>query len=99
MLNGIHLYYIAYILFYPILFYHHRDSADDGGAVLEVRAGTGGDEAALFAGELFKMYEKLTLRNGWTWELLSLSKTDIGGFKEASAMVTGDLVYKTLKVR
>lgn len=63
----------------------------------QVRAGTGGDEASLFSGELFKMYEKLCGRQGWRWELLSLSKTDIGGFKEATAVISGELVYKTLK--
>lgn len=62
-----------------------------------MRAGTGGDEASLFAGEMFKMYEKFCFRMDWKWELLSLSKTDIGGFKEASASISGEHVYKMLK--
>jgi peptide chain release factor 1 len=74
-----------------------RDDADEKGVLVEVRAGTGGDEASLFAGELFKMYEKFALKMGWKWEVMSLSKTDIGGFKEAHASLTGDGVYKQLK--
>eukprot|EP01037_Dinobryon_pediforme_P019843 gene19843-20336_t len=74
-----------------------RDEADNGGVVLEVRAGTGGDEASLFAGELFKMYQKYAKFMKWKWEELSLSKTDIGGFKEAQAIISGEAVYKRLK--
>jgi len=74
-----------------------RDEADDKSVVLEVRAGTGGDEASLFAGEVFKMYQKLSLLNGWKWEELSLTKTDIGGFKEAQASINGESVFRLLK--
>jgi peptide chain release factor 1 len=74
-----------------------RDEADDRSIVLEVRAGTGGQEASLFAGELFKMYNKFALLQGWKWEELSVSKTDIGGFKEAQASVIGEDVFKNLK--
>ena len=74
-----------------------RDEADDKSVVLEVRAGTGGDEASLFAGEIFKMYQKYSLLNGWKWEELSLTKTDIGGFKEAQASINGEAVFKLLK--
>ena len=72
---------------------------DDDGAniVLEVRAGTGGDEASLFANEMFKMYEKFAVGRGWKWEQLSLSITEIGGFKEAQASVSGEDVFKLLK--
>jgi peptide chain release factor 1 len=64
---------------------------------LEVRAGTGGDEASLFAGEVLKMYEKYCGKKGWTWELLSITKTEIGGFKEAQATITGPYAFKSLK--
>jgi peptide chain release factor 1 len=74
-----------------------RDEADERGIILEVRAGTGGDEASLFAGEVFKMYQKYCLFMGWKWEELSLSKTEIGGFKEAQANINGENVYKYLK--
>jgi peptide chain release factor 1 len=74
-----------------------RDEADDRGVVLEVRAGTGGDEASLFAGELFKMYQKYASLMGWHWEEMSLSKSEIGGFKGAQASITGEAVYKMMK--
>lgn len=74
-----------------------QDDADDKGVVVEVRAGTGGDEASLFAGEIFKMYQKFSVGRGWRWEELSYTKTEIGGFKEAQASVTGDEVFKYLK--
>jgi peptide chain release factor 1 len=74
-----------------------RDEADDRGVVVEVRAGTGGDEASLFASEIFKMYQKFAAFKGWKWEELQLSKTEIGGFKEAQASVTGEQVFKHFK--
>ena len=74
-----------------------RDAADDRGVVVEVRAGTGGDEASLFASEVFKMYQKYAAFKGWKWEELQLSKTEIGGFKEAQASVSGENVFKYLK--
>lgn len=57
----------------------------------------GGDEASLFASELFKMYQKLCDVKGWKWEILSISKSDIGGFKEAQALVKGESVFRYLK--
>lgn len=74
-----------------------RDDADDKGVVVEVRAGTGGDEASLFAGEVFKMYQKFSVTRGWRWEEISSTQTEIGGFKEAQASVTGNEVFKYLK--
>ena len=74
-----------------------RDDADDKGVVVEVRAGTGGDEASLFAGEVFKMYQKFSVTRGWRWEEISSTQTEIGGFKEAQASVTGSEVFKYLK--
>jgi peptide chain release factor 1 len=73
------------------------DTADEAGAIVEVRAGTGGDEAALFAQELLKMYELFARKQGWRFELLSTSMTENGGYKEASASVTGEEVYGVLK--
>ena len=74
-----------------------RDTADDKDVILEVRPGTGGDEASLFASEILKMYEKYASKKGWTWELLSLSKTEVGGFKEAQASITGEFAFRNLK--
>jgi peptide chain release factor 1 len=74
-----------------------RDPNDSKNIVLEIRAGTGGDEAALFAAELFRMYSRFAERQGWRVELLSLSETDVGGFREAIALVTGRDVYRYLK--
>jgi peptide chain release factor 1 len=74
-----------------------KDVADERGVVVEVRSGTGGDEASLFAGELFRMYEKYASTMGWKWELLDLSVTDIGGFKGAQAAVSGHGVFEYMK--
>ena len=74
-----------------------RDSADDKGSILEVRAGTGGDEAALFAGELFRMYERYAALRGWQVEVLSVSEGDVGGIKEIVANISGRGVYARLK--
>ena len=74
-----------------------KDPNDDKNILLEIRAGAGGDEAALFAGELFRMYEKYAPKQGWRVEHLSSSPTGLGGFKEIIAMVTGHKVYSTLK--
>jgi peptide chain release factor 1 len=73
------------------------DTDDERGIIIEVRAGTGGDEASLFAGEVFQMYRKYTTLMGWKWDELSLSKSDIGGFKEAQASIHGESVFKRLK--
>jgi peptide chain release factor 1 len=74
-----------------------KDEADERNAILEVRAGTGGDEAALFAAELFRMYQRYAALHGWRWEALDVSETDIGGIKEASASVSGRNVFERLK--
>ena len=74
-----------------------RDKADDKGAILEVRAGTGGSEAALFAGDLFRMYERHASDHGWKVEILSASEGDVGGFKEIVAMISGRGVFARLK--
>ncbi len=74
-----------------------RDAADERAAMLEIRAGTGGDEAALFAGDLFRMYQKYAEGQGWRVELISASSSDSGGFKEAIASVEGKGVFAKLK--
>ena len=74
-----------------------RDAADARNAILEVRAGTGGDEAALFAAELLRMYQRYADQHGWRFELLGQSETGIGGCKEASAAITGKDVFARLK--
>ena len=74
-----------------------RDSADERPAMLEVRAGTGGDEAALFAGDLLRMYQRYAEEQGWGFELISASTSDAGGYKEAVANVTGKGVFAKLK--
>ncbi|TYO98521.1 peptide chain release factor 1 (bRF-1) [Geothermobacter ehrlichii] len=74
-----------------------KDPNDDKNVILEIRAGTGGDEAALFAGDLFRMYSRYAERMGWKVELLSASESDIGGFKEVVALISGDRVFSRLK--
>jgi len=74
-----------------------KDSADANDAILEVRAGTGGDEAALFAGDLFRMYQRFAELNGWKVEILSTSEGEVGGFKEVIASVSGENVFARLK--
>ena len=74
-----------------------KDAADEGGAILEVRAGTGGDEAAIFAGDLYRMYERYAQSKGWKVELLSASEGTAGGFKEVIASVSGRGVFAKLK--
>ena len=74
-----------------------RDEADDKNAILEIRAGTGGDEAALFAGDLFRMYERYALERGWKVELVSASDGEVGGYKEIVASVSGKGVFARLK--
>jgi peptide chain release factor 1 len=74
-----------------------RDAADDRSAMLELRAGTGGDEAALFAGDLFRMYQRYAETRGWRVELISASEADVGGYKEVVASVTGQGVFARLK--
>ena len=74
-----------------------RDSADARPAMLEIRAGTGGDEAALFAGDLYRMYERYAATQGWKVEPISIAASDIGGFKEVVANITGTGVFAKLK--
>ncbi|AEH86143.1 peptide chain release factor 1 [Mesorhizobium sp. B283B1A] len=74
-----------------------RDAADDKNAILEIRAGTGGDEAALFAGDLFRMYERYAAEHGWRFETVSASDGDAGGFKEIIATISGRGVFAHLK--
>ncbi|MCC2978160.1 peptide chain release factor 1 [Sphingomonas sp. PL-96] len=74
-----------------------RDAADERPAMLEIRAGTGGDEAALFAGDLFRMYQRYADHRGWRVEMISASVSDAGGFKEVVASVTGQGVFARLK--
>ena len=74
-----------------------QDPEDARNAVLEIRGGTGGDEAALFAGDLFRMYSKYCETKGWKLEVSSASEGSAGGFKEIVCSVTGDNVYGTLK--
>jgi peptide chain release factor 1 len=74
-----------------------KDPNDEKNVVLEIRAGTGGDEAALFAGELFRMYSKFAERQGWRLELMSTSETGVGGLKEVIATIEGRGAYSKLK--
>ena len=74
-----------------------KDQDDDANAVLEVRAGTGGDEAALFAGDLFRMYQRYAQLQGWKMNVISASEGDAGGYKEIIAEIEGDGVFGKLK--
>ncbi|MFM2068834.1 MAG: hypothetical protein RLZZ584_3743, partial [Pseudomonadota bacterium] len=74
-----------------------RDADDDRNAFVEIRAGTGGDESALFAADLLRMYLRHAERQGWQTEILSASDSDLGGYKEVVLRVAGDAVYEALK--
>ncbi|NWG70004.1 MAG: peptide chain release factor 1 [Parvularculaceae bacterium] len=74
-----------------------KDKADGRSVILEVRAGTGGDEAALFAGDLFRMYQRYAQLQGWKVEVLSASEADLGGFKEIQANIAGEGVFAKMK--
>ena len=74
-----------------------KDEADEKDAILEVRAGTGGDEAALFAADLFRMYQRYAEQHKWKFEPIDINETGIGGYKEASANITGKGVFAKLK--
>ena len=79
------------------LFLLPKDEADKKNAILEIRAGTGGLEASLFASDLFKMYEKVCHKKKWSLELISISRSDAGGLKEVIASIKGTNIYSTLK--
>ncbi len=79
------------------LFLLPRDDADKKNAIIEIRAGTGGLEASLFASDLFKMYEKVSNKKKWILELISISKSDAGGLKEVIASIKGENIYSSLK--
>ena len=79
------------------LFLLPKDEADKKNAIIEIRAGTGGLEASLFASDLFKMYEKLSHKKKWTLEMISISRSDAGGLKEVIASIKGNNIYSTLK--
>jgi peptide chain release factor 1 len=74
-----------------------KDAADSGSALLEIRAGTGGDEAALFAGDLLRMYQRYAQLQGWQFEVMSESESDLGGYKEVIVSVNGAGVFAKLK--
>ena len=74
-----------------------KDAADNCNAIVEIRAGTGGDEAALFAGDLFRMYERYAAARGWKIELISVSEGEVGGYKEIILAVSGEGVFARLK--
>ena len=79
------------------LFLLPKDEADKKNAIIEIRAGTGGLEASLFAGDLFKMYEKVSHKKKWSLEIISISKSEAGGLKEVIASIKGTNIYSTLK--
>ncbi|GAB5388855.1 MAG: peptide chain release factor 1 [Alphaproteobacteria bacterium] len=74
-----------------------KDEADARNAILEVRAGTGGDEAALFAGDLYEMYKRFASEKGWKFEAMEMTATDLGGLKEATARISGIEVFAHMK--
>ena len=74
-----------------------KDKDDRRNVILEVRAGTGGDEAGLFASNIFSMYEKLSIKNKWKFEVMEVSETSVGGYKEAQANIIGNGVFGRLK--
>ena len=79
------------------LFLLPKDEADKKNAIIEIRAGTGGLEASLFAGDLFKMYEKVSHKKKWLLEIISISRSEAGGLKEVIASIKGTNIYSTLK--
>ena len=79
------------------LFLLPKDDADSKNAIIEIRAGTGGLEASLFASDLFKMYEKVSNKKKWKLEIISISKSDAGGLKEVIAAIKGQNIYSSLK--
>ncbi len=74
-----------------------KDEADERNAILEVRAGTGGDEAGIFAADLMRMYQRYAEERGWKFEVMSVSENDMGGYKDASATISGHGVFERMK--
>src|SRR5690606_25865796 len=74
-----------------------KDEADEKNAILEVRAGTGGDEAALFAADLFRMYQRYAAEQGWKFEIMSMSEGTVGGVKDVTVEISGRNVFAKLK--
>ena len=74
-----------------------KDKDDNRNVILELRAGTGGDEAGLFAADLFAMFEKLSIKHKWKFEVMDISETNVGGYKEAQANIIGNGVFGRLK--
>jgi peptide chain release factor 1 len=74
-----------------------KDPNDEKNVILEIRAGTGGDEATLFAAEVLRMYARYAERQGWKFEILEMSETGVGGIKEATAVIEGDRVYSKMR--
>ena len=74
-----------------------KDEADTKNAILEIRSGTGGQEATLFVADLYKMYEKVCLNKKWSFEIINISKSDAGGFKEVILLIKGNSIYSFLK--
>src|SRR5207248_9553109 len=74
-----------------------KDAMDERNVILEIRAGTGGDEASLFAGDLFRMYERFAAKNGWKVEMVSASEGSMGGYKEIVAEIKGRGAFAKLK--
>ncbi|ERL66414.1 peptide chain release factor 1 [Schleiferilactobacillus shenzhenensis] len=74
-----------------------KDPNDDKNIIMEIRGAAGGDEASLFAADLLSMYQKYAERQGWSFEIVDENRTDVGGFKEVAAMITGENVYSKLK--
>ena len=74
-----------------------RDTTEDRDAIIEIRAGTGGDEASLFAGDLLRMYQRFAEERGWRFEYLESSPSDVGGFKEVVCRIAGEEVFRFLK--
>ncbi len=74
-----------------------KDASDERNVIIEIRAGTGGDEAALFVADLFRMYSRYAINRGWKVEIMSQHQTGVGGFKELIALIEGDNVYSRLK--
>ncbi|PSR84955.1 Peptide chain release [Actinidia chinensis var. chinensis] len=74
-----------------------KDDADERDCILEVRAGTGGEDASMFAMDIFKMYERYSLKNSWKFDVVEVAESDLKGYKEASAAISGADVYEKLK--